>query len=178
VVTIYPLYQAPLWAVKAIEGRKVPLLTIVTDLVAVHRVWFSRAADLCLMLMEAARDTAPHYGLSQGRVEVVGIPVDPEIAPEERDRCAIRADLGWLQDLATLMTEKAQNAQRLGRPRAAYDIANECGWRWNTDWSWSSIRVSRSAHACASALWSCWLALTFRGRTRGDRGFAPIVAET
>jgi 1,2-diacylglycerol 3-beta-galactosyltransferase len=103
VVTTYPLYQAPLGAVKAIEGRDVPLITVVTDLVTVHRVWFSQAADLCVVPTQTARGTALTYGLSWQCVEVFGIPVDPEIAREERDRATIRADLGWEQDLTTFL---------------------------------------------------------------------------
>jgi UDP-N-acetylglucosamine:LPS N-acetylglucosamine transferase len=52
---------------------------------------------------ETARNAALEYGLSPQSVEVSGIPVDPEIAREERDRASIRGDLGWEQDLTTYL---------------------------------------------------------------------------
>jgi UDP-N-acetylglucosamine:LPS N-acetylglucosamine transferase len=71
--------------------------------VTVHRVWFSQAADVCVVPTEEARDTALEYGLLGQCVEVFGIPVDPEIAREGRGRASIRAELGWDPDLTTFL---------------------------------------------------------------------------
>jgi UDP-N-acetylglucosamine:LPS N-acetylglucosamine transferase len=66
-------------------------------------VWFSQAADLCAVPTEAALGAALEHGLSQQSVEVLGIPVDPAIAREERGRARIRAELGWERDMTTLL---------------------------------------------------------------------------
>jgi len=80
IVTTYPLYQAPLQAVYALGRRHVPTLTVVTDLVTVHRLWFHDVADLCLVPTQQVRDLALEYGLSASKVPITGIPVDPKPA--------------------------------------------------------------------------------------------------
>ena len=113
VVTTYPLYQAPLGAVRAIEGTNVALVTVVTDLVTVHRVWFSQAADLVVVPTEAAREIALEHGISTQCVEVLGVPVDPAIGREDRDRSSIRAELGWGQDLPTFLVVGGKRVNHL-----------------------------------------------------------------
>lgn len=103
IVTTFPLYQAPLGAVYAITGRYVPLLTVVTDLATVHRLWFHGAADLCLVPTPGVRDMALACGLPSHKVQITGIPVHPDLAREDRDPAAIRAALGWRPDLTTAL---------------------------------------------------------------------------
>lgn len=114
IVTTYPLYQAPLGAVSSIDRRHVPLITVVTDFVDVHRLWFHEAADLCLVATEAARDQALEYGLDPHKVQVTGIPVCPELAAEKRDPAAIRAELGWQIDLPTALAVGSKRVGHLG----------------------------------------------------------------
>jgi UDP-N-acetylglucosamine:LPS N-acetylglucosamine transferase len=112
IVTTYPTFQAPVGAVKTVEGLDVPLITVVTDLVTVHRIWFSRAADLCVVPTQAARETAIRFGLPPHRVEVIGIPVDGEIS-KQRDRAALRRVLGWQEDLPTLLVVGGKRVSHL-----------------------------------------------------------------
>jgi len=112
IVTTYPIYQAPVGAVRTFERLDVPLITVVTDLVTVHRIWFSLSSDLCVVPTEAVRETALGFGLSQESVEVIGIPVDIELS-QEKDRAAIRADLGWEQDLPTLLVVGGKRVSHL-----------------------------------------------------------------
>jgi 1,2-diacylglycerol 3-beta-galactosyltransferase len=103
IVTTYPLYQAPLQAVYALGRRHVPTLTVVTDLVTVHRLWFHDVADLCLVPTQQVRDLALEYGLSASKVPITGIPVDPKPAGEYGNRDILRAELGWRTDLVTVL---------------------------------------------------------------------------
>jgi UDP-N-acetylglucosamine:LPS N-acetylglucosamine transferase len=113
IVTTYPTYQAPLGAVKTVEGLDVPLITVVTDLVTVHRIWFSQASNLCVVPTDAARERALGFGLSPDVVEVAGIPVGLGIAQEGRARAALRAELGWQPDLATLLVVGGRRVSHL-----------------------------------------------------------------
>jgi len=112
IVTTYPLYQAPLGAVFSITRRYIPLLTVITDLATVHRLWFSSVPHLCLVPTEIVRDLALEYGLAPGRVEITGLPVQPALARED-DRSALRAELGWSlrPDLKTVL---AVGSKRVG----------------------------------------------------------------
>jgi len=104
IVCTYPLFQAPLRAIFTIEEKwRVPLVTVITDLVENHRIWFSPNPDLCIVPTEMAAELALSYGLPPERIKVAGIPVDAAIAEEEREKAQIRADLGWRTELPTLL---------------------------------------------------------------------------
>jgi 1,2-diacylglycerol 3-beta-galactosyltransferase len=114
IVTTYPLYQAPLQAVYALSRRHVPTLTVVTDLVTVHRLWFHEVADLCLVPTEQVRALAQEHGMSPEKVQITGIPVNPKIARHPGDRDALRAELGWRTDLATVLVVGGTRVSHLG----------------------------------------------------------------
>ncbi len=103
ILTTYPLYQAPLTAVFTVSRRFVPLLTVITDLVTVHRLWFHERVDYCLVPTPAVFDLALDYGLSPEKVRLTGIPVHPRFAQEKRPKPEIRHALGWHPDLFTVM---------------------------------------------------------------------------
>jgi 1,2-diacylglycerol 3-beta-galactosyltransferase len=113
IVTTIPTYQAPVEAVFATGEERVPLITVVTDLVTIHRIWFNRAADLCVVPTDVARDLAISYGLPPERVKVTGIPVNPAIAEEERAPAEIRTDLGWRTDLTTLLAVGGKRVENM-----------------------------------------------------------------
>jgi 1,2-diacylglycerol 3-beta-galactosyltransferase len=103
IVTTYPLYQSALKRVYTVNRCSVPLLTVVTDLTSVHRLWFHKVASLCLVPTEQIRDQALASGLSPSRVHITGIPVHPNVARESREPAEIRAELGWQTDLPAVL---------------------------------------------------------------------------
>jgi 1,2-diacylglycerol 3-beta-galactosyltransferase len=113
IVTTYPLYQAPLSAVYQANNHYIPLLTVVTDLAAVHRLWFHAAADLCLVPTEAVRDEAVQSGIASDRIHVVGIPVHLDLTREDWNRETLRAELGWQRDLATALVVGSKRVEHL-----------------------------------------------------------------
>ncbi|HTP11963.1 MAG TPA: glycosyltransferase [Anaerolineae bacterium] len=103
IISTYPLYQAPLGAVFSLTKKFIPLVTVVTDLVTVHQIWFSSYPDLTIVPTEAVRDLAVRAKIPAEQIEVIGIPVHPRLSQETRDKAAIRAELGWDPTLATLL---------------------------------------------------------------------------
>lgn len=95
IISTYPLYQAPLGSIFAMQGRAIPLVCVVTDLATVHTVWFSQDADLTVVPTEVVRDLGLAAGLAPSKLEVIGIPVHPRISSETRKREDVRASLGW-----------------------------------------------------------------------------------
>ncbi len=114
IVTTYPIYQAPLTAVFALNRFGVPLLNVVTDYAPVHRIYFHRAADLCLVSMPAARDDAIASGLMPEKVVVTGIPVHPNLANENRAPAVVRAGLGWPPELRSALVVGGKRVKNLG----------------------------------------------------------------
>ena len=103
IISTYPLYQAPLGAVFALTKKFIPLVTVVTDLVTVHQIWFSPYPDLTVVPTEAVRDLAINAKVPAEQIEVIGIPVHPALSQETRNKAAIRTELGWDPNLTTIL---------------------------------------------------------------------------
>lgn len=124
ILTTYPLYQAPATAVFAIQRCYIPFLTTVTDLATVHRIWFHRGTDVCLVATEQVAELARSSGLPADKVIVTGLPVHPNIIRETRTREEVREVLGWRPDLMTML---AVGSSRVQNMIPALRVANHFG---------------------------------------------------
>jgi 1,2-diacylglycerol 3-beta-galactosyltransferase len=124
IITTYPIYQAPLSAIFAIERFSIPLLTVITDLVSVHHIWFNKAADLVTVATPILHSLAVESGISADKIRITGIPVHPNIAKETRSKADIRKALGWDPDLPTFL---AVGSRRVERLTDALNILNHFG---------------------------------------------------
>lgn len=113
IVSTYPLYQAPLDAVFTISRRYVPTLVVVTDLATVHRVWFNSRVEAALVPNARVRELALDAGLNPDQVQITGIPVHPRLTREKRSVQEIRSELGWRQDIFTVLAVGSKRAERL-----------------------------------------------------------------
>ena len=112
VVTTYPLYQAPLATFNALSRRHVPFLTVVTDLVTVHRLWFHESAEACLVPTQAVANKAIESGLAPDRVEITGLPVNPRLAGSS-DKADLRTRLGWPHDRYVALFSGSRRVKKL-----------------------------------------------------------------
>jgi 1,2-diacylglycerol 3-beta-galactosyltransferase len=103
VVSTYPFYLEPLSFVVDRTGEAVPLVSVITDLVAVHAIWFNPRVDLCLVPTEHVRQKALRSDVPADRVHVTGLPVHPRFGAETRSAAQIRTELGWRTDLPTVL---------------------------------------------------------------------------
>jgi 1,2-diacylglycerol 3-beta-galactosyltransferase len=124
VVTTYPLYQAPLAALFALSGRYIPLLTVVTDLVTVHSLWFNDDVDLCLAPTQAVAEKALESGLAANCIEITGLPVSPALA-RKVDKAALRESLLWDQGRIVALLAGSKRVTRL---EPVVDVLDHCGW--------------------------------------------------
>lgn len=113
IVSTYPLYLAPLRAVMTITRQAVPLISVVTDLATVHRMWFSSSVDTLLVPTQIVYDLAINHGLSPEQVRVTGIPVNPQIVRDQRSPAEIRAALDLAPDLLTVLAVGSRRVDRL-----------------------------------------------------------------
>ncbi|HEY3310126.1 MAG TPA: galactosyldiacylglycerol synthase, partial [Anaerolineales bacterium] len=72
VVTVHPL--AVSWFLKALGKDRPPFITVVTDMVTTHALWFDMRSDAILVPTEIARQKAIQYGMPPAIVKVVGQP--------------------------------------------------------------------------------------------------------
>ena len=101
VVCTHPLLNAPV--LRALGPRRPPFITVVTDLVTAHALWYHHRADLCLVPTEAARDRAIAFGMLPEQIRVVGLPVSRRFCQPPGDPARLRADLGWPSDLPMVL---------------------------------------------------------------------------
>jgi 1,2-diacylglycerol 3-beta-galactosyltransferase len=113
IVTTYPLYQPPLTAVISVSKLDIPVLTVVTDLVTVHRLWFDNDIDACLVPTDQVRDLAIGYDMPEEKIQLTGIPVHPNIAREKRPQAEVRLELGWREDLPAFLAVGSRRVERL-----------------------------------------------------------------
>jgi 1,2-diacylglycerol 3-beta-galactosyltransferase len=113
IVCVYQNFLAPLSALFALTLQRIPVITVITDLTVIHRLWYNRVSDLCIVPTRAAYDLAIKYGLEPERVKVIGIPVHPGISREARSVPEVRASLGWRPDLTTLLVVGSKRVRNL-----------------------------------------------------------------
>lgn len=85
-----------LWALGKNRTRR--FISVVTDPVTTHALWFDKRADLILVPTEMARERAVAYHMPPEKVFVVGQPVADRYCAPAGDKRALRKKLGWPQD--------------------------------------------------------------------------------
>lgn len=97
VVSVHPLFQVPV--LRALGKRRAPYITVVTDLVSTHAMWYHPKVDRCLVPTEPALRRALACGIPAGKVRVVGLPVAAKFSQPAGEKLALRAKLNWRADL-------------------------------------------------------------------------------
>lgn len=96
IVSLHPLANDPF--LHALGKTRPPFITVVTDLVTTHALWYHKSADLCLVPTDVAYQRALLAGLNPEQVKVVGLPVADRFCQPVGDPIALREKLGWPQD--------------------------------------------------------------------------------
>ncbi len=125
IVCTYLFYQGILDAIFVVDRIRVPLLTVVTDLATVNRLWFHPAADLCLVPTQTVYDLAIEAGLPPEKLKITGIPVRLELSRGSSDQAALRSELGWRQDLFTVL---AIGSKRVDNLYDSLRVLNHSSW--------------------------------------------------
>lgn len=101
VVTVHPL--ATSFVLRALGSDRPPFVTVVTDMVTTHALWYDKRADLILLPTEMARQRALGYHMSAEKLCVIGQPVAERYCVPPGDKSAMRARFGWPQDKPTVL---------------------------------------------------------------------------
>jgi len=113
IITVKEDYLAPLSALFELTGEKLPVVTVVTDLTTIHRMWFHPVADYCVVPTRQATQLANRYGLPDRVVRQIGVPVSPVLSQESRSRAELRDELGWQRDRATALVVGSKRVRQL-----------------------------------------------------------------
>ena len=96
IVSVHPLANAPV--LTALGKSRPPFVSVVTDLITTHALWYHRRADLCLVPTQPALEKALENGLDPKRVKVVGLPVAEKFCHPTGDPLDLRRHLCWPVD--------------------------------------------------------------------------------
>lgn len=104
VISVHPLLNHVAHQAIAGSGRKRALVTVVTDLVDLHRGWICATADLIVVPTEAARDLVLSRSIPASRVRLLGLPVDLGFRPPAPgERAALRRRFGLDETRCTVL---------------------------------------------------------------------------
>lgn len=104
VVSVHPLLNHVALAAIRRSGRPRGLVTVVTDLLDLHRGWACRGADLVTVPSELAGETVRRLGVPEDRLRVLGLPVDLRFRPPAPgEKQALRRRWGLDQGLPTVL---------------------------------------------------------------------------
>ncbi len=80
---------------RALGPRRPAYMTVVTDLVTTHALWYDKRVDQCLVPTETARRRALECGLTPSQVHTTGLPVSSAFTDVPGDWLALRHQFGW-----------------------------------------------------------------------------------
>jgi 1,2-diacylglycerol 3-beta-galactosyltransferase len=94
VVSTHPLANRSLLDAVAANGRRIPVVASVSELVTVHRSWAEPGLHLLNTATTESYQAVLRWGAPRHAVRCVGLPVDERFALAERDPAEVRAELG------------------------------------------------------------------------------------
>ena len=113
ILNTFPLYQSAINAVFLISRQRVPMLTVITDLSTIHRLWFYEHVDGCLVPNNQVRDLALENDIPLDKIFITGIPVHPNLSRQKEPVQHIRESLGWDSDLTTILAVGSRRVDNL-----------------------------------------------------------------
>jgi 1,2-diacylglycerol 3-beta-galactosyltransferase len=93
IVSVHPLANDPF--LHALGKKRPPFITVVSDLISGHNLWYHPGVDLCIVPTEAAHQRALLAGLKSEQVKVIGLPVADRFCQPAGDKNALRQRLEW-----------------------------------------------------------------------------------
>jgi len=93
IVTVHPFANS--FALKALGANRPPFITVVTDMVTTHALWFDKRADAILVPTDTARNRAIKYNMPPEKVRVVGLPIADRYCKPLGRKSTLRKKLGW-----------------------------------------------------------------------------------
>ena len=100
-VSVHPVANS--FCLKALGKHRPPFVTVVTDMVSTHALWFDQRADLILVPTRMARDSALENHMSPEKVRVAGQPIADRHCQAGCDKSSLRERFGWPVDKFTVL---------------------------------------------------------------------------
>lgn len=103
VVAVHPLIQQVVLRVVRTMRSYIPFVTVVTDLVTIPPVWFSKGVDLCVVPSEEAFEQALRAGLARDQLRLCGLPIRSGFGQPLPPKADLRRRLGLADQPTALL---------------------------------------------------------------------------
>jgi len=123
-VSVHPLANS--FALKALGKDRPPFVTVVTDMVSTHALWFDKRADLIIVPTEMARQNAINYSMSPDKIRVIGQPVSQRCGAPVGDKFQLRDVFGWPQGKKIILL--VGGGEGMGPLAETARAIDESGW--------------------------------------------------
>jgi 1,2-diacylglycerol 3-beta-galactosyltransferase len=100
-VSVHPVANS--FCLKALGKNRPPFVTVVTDMVSTHALWFDQRADLILVPTHMAFESAMENHMSPDKVRVAGQPISEKHCLAGCDKPSLRAKYDWPADKFTVL---------------------------------------------------------------------------
>lgn len=94
VISVHPLVQEMTLHVLQRLPRRIPFVTVVTDLATAHPLWLHPGVDGCYVASDEAAAAARSAGLPESRIHQFGLPVRPAFEEEYSPSHLLKESLG------------------------------------------------------------------------------------
>jgi 1,2-diacylglycerol 3-beta-galactosyltransferase len=120
IVSVHPLMQeVPLRILRRLK-RNTPFVTVITDLISVHPVWYRKDVTLCFVPSQTAYRLGLRAGLRPEQLRLRGLPIRPAFGRKPRPKAEVRQELGLLPDVPMLlMIGGGEGMGRMGETASA-----------------------------------------------------------
>lgn len=86
IVSVHPMVNHIAFQAIKDSGHRVPMVTVITDPVTFHRVWVEHRVDMLIVATEEAKARAIQYGMTEDKIKVLGMPIDPKFLLGEKEK--------------------------------------------------------------------------------------------
>lgn len=103
IVSVHPLLNHVTVRAMTLAKHVVPLITVVTDPVSLHRTWVCQEAEKIIVATDRAKNLCIEYGADPKKIAVIGLPIDPKFTQKSKDKRILRKLMGLKEALFTVL---------------------------------------------------------------------------
>ncbi len=103
IISVHPLLQLVSMLAMARRARRIPFVTVVTDLTTAHPLWFHPEVDAVYVASENTQAMARKAGIAPDRIHLLGLPILPAFARAPRPKPDLRTELEMAPDLPAVL---------------------------------------------------------------------------
>lgn len=103
IISIHPLLNHV--TVSALQDLRlnIPFVTVVTDLISVHRAWYALGVDGYIVPTEQAKQLCLEAGIDEARIHMFGMPIDPKFTLPVANKAELRQKFGLKPELPAIL---------------------------------------------------------------------------